>query len=409
MTLHYNLFTSNPNETAPYFNLFKIAHLIPYLGRRQGGPVYSLALITKHQVALGLSVTVYSTTQADDGEPVTFDPAVNLIVSKETRCGEFRYSSELQQLAEQNVYDVIHSHGLWTHIARLALDLSTERNVPHLLSPCGMLQPKALRRRWWKKLPIRLWFQNGALSKAKCIQAKSETEFIDIRRLGLRNPIAVIPNPVSGPPPETALFAARFREQHCLPSGKKYVLFLGRLHPTKGIIRLIEAWAEQRRFHDSWALILAGPAESRFVCAVKKRIDELRCCESVVITGDLHHQLKWGALSASNLFVMPSDFENFGVSIAEALAASIPVITTKGTPWKELVDNQAGWWIESTMKTLSFTLGEALELSDSQRESIGERGRTLSERFRPTKVTKELLGTYQWILGNGPCPESVRL
>ena len=118
--------------------------------------------------------------------------------------------------------------------------------------------------------------------------------------------------------------------------------------------------------------------------------------------------MKWGALETANLFIMPSDFENFGMSIAEGLAAGIPVITTKGTPWKVLDEVEAGWWVAPTEKGLAGALNEALELSDRQRMLIGERGKSLSKRFHPKKVTKDLQAVYQWMLGNGPCPEHVR-
>ena len=388
--------------------MLKIAHLVPYIGRRHGGPVHSLSVITRHQQKLGHKVSVFSVIRQNDEELMGFDPGVNLMTSEKTILGEFRYSPELLHILEQEEYDIIHSHGLWTNIARIAAELSNVRNVPHLLSPCGMLQSKAMKRSWWKKLPVRLWFQERALHNATCIQAKSEMEYLDLRQLGLENPIAIVPNPVCVPINSTEVVVERYREIFKIPKGMKCLLFLGRIHPIKGIIRLIEAWANQRRFHDDWRLILAGPMENAFLSTAEKHIDDLECRKSIILTGDLCDQKKWGALEIADLFVMPSDFENFCLAIAEALTVGIPVITTKGTPWKIVKDQGAGWWVEPTTKAISTVLQEAMELSDDQRRRMGERGKALSKRLQPEKVVKELLSVYQWMLRNSPCPETVR-
>ena len=211
----------------------RIAHLIPYIGRQHGGPVHSLAIITKHQVKNGYKVSIYSVIHPQDGEQLTFDPSVNLVASKKTHGGQFRFSSEIKDMIENNDYDLIHSHGLWTYLAFLAANQSLKHNRPHLLSPCGMLQANALRRRWWKKLPVRFCFQDKALRKATCLQAKSEAEFSDLRKFGLRSPIAIVPNPVSCPPSFSELFADQFRDRFNLFPGAEMSIISRTYSPNK--------------------------------------------------------------------------------------------------------------------------------------------------------------------------------
>ena len=259
-----------------------IAHFIPYLGRAQGGPVASLAQYAASLADLNCQVTVFTVSANSDGELMAFDPRVKVMADNSSRSGAFRSSRVLWQKAGQADFDLIHSHSLWTDVNRLAATLARRRHVPHLLAPCGTLARYALKRSWWKKWPVRIWFQWRALREAQCIHAKSEPEYSDIRRLGFTNPVAIIPNPVSLPslspqpsapsgplssgpvvsspvvsgqlsapisqlptstlppseradstilnPPSTS----DFRRKHGIPPGKRILLYLGRLHPVKG-------------------------------------------------------------------------------------------------------------------------------------------------------------------------------
>jgi glycosyltransferase involved in cell wall biosynthesis len=206
------------------------------------------------------------------------------------------------------------------------------------------------------------------------------------------------------------------------------------LHPVKGLPRLLRAWAllksrnwesrkqksedgpvkwqkdftgqEGRRLGD-WVLVLAGPDEGGHRRELESLVAELRCQNSVKFTGELDDVQKWEALAASDLFVMPSDFENFGNAIVEAMSCSIPVITTTGTPWEELRTAGAGWWVEPAVEDLTGALREALVMSDEQRRIMGGRAFQLAERFRPRRVGEDLIAVYQWLLGKGAKPGCV--
>src|ERR1035441_1056980 len=199
----------------------------------------------------GYPVTVFSVAKGADGESVRLDARVRHVKEPATRWVGFRRSSALWQQAQAAQIDLVHSHGLWTDVNRLAADIARRRSLPHLLAPCGMLAPGALRRHWWKKVPVRFWFQDRALREARCLHAKSHKEYEDIRRFGLRNPMAIIPNPIAGPPePEIRGQRSEVGSQRSVVSGpwsvgpgSRTALFLGRLHPVKGLPRLLRAWA----------------------------------------------------------------------------------------------------------------------------------------------------------------------
>jgi glycosyltransferase involved in cell wall biosynthesis len=386
-----------------------IAHLIPYLGRAQGGPVFGLASCVKALADVGCDVQIFTVRRPADGEQVAIPPNVPVTTFDDCKWGSFRRCSVLDQALAGARCEIVHSHGLWTDVHRSAAAQARKRGLPHLLAPCGMLAPGALRRHWWKKAPARLWFQDRALREAQCLHAKSQKECEDIRRFGLRNPVAVIPNPISLPPQIDIAAKAEFRRVFHIAEMAKILLFLGRLHPVKGLPRLIQAWARIQTERKDWVLVLAGPDEGGHRRELESLVAELGCQKSVKFTGELDDVQKWGALAASDLFVMPSDFENFGNAIVEAMLSGLPVITTTGTPWQELPAAGAGSWIEPTVHALASTLRETLEMPEEERREMGCHALKYSTQFRPEKAAAALMQVYQWLLGTGPKPGCVVL
>jgi len=392
----------------------------------------------------GYPVTVFSSFNRTDGESVRLDSRVRLVQEPASDWGGFRRSRALWRQAQGAEFALVHSHGLWTDVNRLAADIARRRSLPHVLAPCGMLAPGALRRHWWKKAPIRFWFQDRALREAQCLHAKSKQEYEQIRRFGLRNPVAIIPNPIGGRPPTTDCGPrdhglqdpettgpgerSTVRSPWSVVPNCRTVLFLGRLHPVKGVARLVEAWARiQTRKAESrkqklpqstevagrgtrdWVLLLAGPDEAGMRPALEATLRARGCAQSVIFTGQLDEGQKWAAYQAADLFVMPSDFENFGNAIVEAMCCGIPVITTTGTPWEELRTAGAGWWVPPTVADLALALGDALALPDDQRQAMGRRALPIAERFRPERVAADLIHVYEWLLGREERPGCVML
>ena len=421
----------------------------------------------------GYPVTVFSSLSGADGESVRLDSRVRLVQEPASAWGGFRRSPALWRQVQGADMDLIHSHGLWTDVSRLAGDLARRRGVPHLLAPCGMLAPGALRHHGWKKIPVRLWFQGRALREAQCLHAKSEKEYEGIRQFGLRNPVAIIPNPIVRPVDQglrdygttglrdcgtissAAKEKAESRKQKAevgngkpeikaqpslssispLPSplsrgpwsvvpGCRTVLFLGRLHPVKGVGRLVEAWIGIQKqkaevggqwsvvsgqWSGDWQLVLAGPDEAGMRAGVEAALRAAGCGDSVIFTGQLDEQQKWAAYRAADLFVMPSDFENFGNSIVEAMLSGLPVITTTGTPWKELPAKGAGWCVEPTVEAVRDALGAAMAMSDDARREMGRRAAVLAAKFSPEQAGADLIQVYRWLLGEIPQPPCVRV
>jgi glycosyltransferase involved in cell wall biosynthesis len=357
----------------------------------------------------GCPVTVYSVAKGNDGESVRLDSRVRHSQEARAGWGGFRRSPALWRQAQEARIDLVHSHGLWTDVNRLAADIARRRSLPHLLAPCGMLAPGALRRHWWNKVPARFWFQDRALREAQCLHAKSNQEYQHIRWFGLRNPVAIIANPISLPPQTDSASKEDFRRVFQIPEAGSTLLFLGRLHPVKGLPRLLQAWSALREFHPAWILVLAGPDEGGHRRELESLIARLGCQRSVIFVGKLNDQQKWDALAAADLFVMPSDFENFGNAIVEAMLSGLPVITTTGTPWQELPAAGAGWWVEPTVDALASALCEAFQMPEEQRREMARQAVSYVRRFRPEIAAADLMQVYRWLLGESPRPPCVRV
>lgn len=377
------------------------------MGVAQGGPVVSMAGLAEGALGQGCRVTVASIPRDADGPEISLSPGIAVELERNSRGGQFRWAPGLLKRLERRDFSIVHSHGLWTYASLAACRLANTLTIPHLLAPCGMLQPMALQVSGKKKRIAGWLFQDSVLRLASCLHAKSQAEYRSFRDYGLTNPVAVIPNPVQEAPAISEAEAASFRTQLGLPEGERQVLFLGRLHPVKGLERLLRAWAGLHRKSEAWGLLIAGPDEGGFKAQLKALLAELKPVQPVRFVGPLDDQAKWLAFRASDVFVMPSDFENFGSAIAESMKAGIPVIATTGSPWNRLVEDGCGWYVEPDVHSLQGALSDALSLTDAQRTAMGEACHRLAQAWSARSVTCRVIDVYSWLSGDSKQPDCV--
>jgi glycosyltransferase involved in cell wall biosynthesis len=180
-------------------------------------------------------------------------------------------------------------------------------------------------------------------------------------------------------------------------------VFLGRIHPVKGLNNLVEAWHIVRP--SGWRCILAGPDEAGHKRDLQAAIRFRGLENAFEFPGIRNDEQKWTLLRESDLFVLPSFTENFGVAAAEALACAVPVIATKGAPWKDLVDRECGWWVDIGVRPLADALRQATALPDAERRQMGQRARQLvRHNYSWDRIAKDMRSVYCWILGAGAKP-----
>jgi glycosyltransferase involved in cell wall biosynthesis len=240
--------------------------------------------------------------------------------------------------------------------------------------------------------------QRPALAATSCFHATALSEYEDIRRIGFAQPVAVIPNGIDIP----EIVPTPQREI-------KTLLFLGRIHPKKGLPLLLRSWQGiSRRFLD-WRLKIVGPDNAGHLRQIQALAAALRL-QRVSFEGALYGARKLAAYQDADLFVLPTHSENFAVSVAEALAAGVPAIVSRGAPWREIEARRAGWWPEASVDALSEALTTAMELSPAERRAMGMRGRLwMREEYSWSRVGSMMSETYRWIRGESPLPAWVRL
>ena len=277
--------------------------------------------------------------------------------------------------------------------------VARELNIPLVVTPRGMLTAWAFSYKGWKKRLAWRLYQRRDIAHAQVLHATSVQEADDLRALGLKQPIALIPNAVDVP--ERGEPAGR-------PGGRRTALFLSRVHRTKGLLSLVKAWAALRP--EGWRMVVAGPDEGGYRAEVEMAARREGLEDVFSFPGPVYGEARWDLYRRSDLFVLPTFSENFGVVVAEALACGIPVITTKGAPWEELLSEECGWWVDIGPEPLAEALREAISLSDDERREMGVRGRRLIEkRYTWPRVASRMIEVYRWILSGGPPPECVML
>lgn len=289
---------------------------------------------------------------------------------------------------------VLHGHGLWLAPNIVPARAARWHGVPLVVAPRGMLGAEALAFSATRKKLVWRLAQRRALEAVTCFHATSEAEREDIRRAGLSAPVAVIPNGMHIPECEPARDA-------------RTILHLGRLHPKKGIDRLVAAWARVADRYPDWRLRIVGPSEIGCREALERQVQDLGV-PRVDFDDPLYGYAKWEAYRNAGLFVLPTLNENFGMVVAEALACGVPAISTKGAPWQGLEAQRCGWWVDHGPEPMITALEAALALPDAERAAMGARGRAWMARdFGWDGIATQMAQVYAWCQGRGDRPGCV--
>ena len=376
----------------------KIIHVVPTVNQEAAGPSYSVPRLCESILNAGGEVRLKCLSEGLPaiGVELIKYPQVNLI------CPKFgiSYSLAMSLFKDSKVVDIIHNHSLWSMINIASGFAVPGRKAKYIISPRGTLSSWALSHSRIKKAVFGP-AQRYALRKADLIHATSRLEYNEIRDLGLSNPVAIIPNGIDIPkgiPPDYKISRA-----------SKQLLFLSRIHKKKGIENLLEAWKLVQSKHENWSLKVIGKAEDRYDDELKMLAKNLGLVRFDLLDA-IYGESKSKEYFDSDLFILPSKSENFGMVIAESLAHGVPVITTKGTPWSKLENNGCGWWVGEDIGSLVSALDEAMGLSDEKRIEMGLKGRQLmEEQFAWDPIGTRMMESYRWLLGKTNKPEYIHL
>lgn len=390
----------------------RVCHVVASINENTGGTAFAVASLAEALATKGIFSHLFTLDYRHLGNQATVEsvklhsyPATP--VAKYLRGFQPNASRALWQLAS-NELDLIHNHGLWMFPNLYARQSAVENSLPLLISPEGMLESWSLKRSRIKKWLAWFLYEQKNLSSATTFHATSVEEATSIRRLGFQQPIALIPNGVHldycGERPSREILSQSFPKL----SEQKWLLFLSRIHPKKGLVNLLQVWQKLANKFTDWHLVIAGPDLIGYRAELELLTAELELKQRVTFTGMLTGEKKEAALGNADLFVLPTHSENFGIAVAEGLAHAVPVVTTRGAPWQDLSTYECGWWIEDSQLALASALAEGMQMSSQERKAMGLRGRKLVEtKYSWDSVAQQMSSVYHWILGGGAPPGCV--
>lgn len=322
------------------------------------------------------------------------------------------YSPELRRILEEQAgeADVVHSHGLRMLPSYEARRVARRRGVPLVISPHGQLDPWVLRRNPVRKRVLGWLYEGRNLRSAACIHVTADQEARYVREYGLTNPVAVVPIGVDAAAygVDAAGNGDEIVERWPELAGKKWLLYLSTIYRKKGIHRLAAAWGRLHRRWPGWRLVVAGQDISHDRAEAERIIAEAGAAAHTTFLGPVSEPVKKQLLAGAGVFVLPTDGENFGIAVAEAMASRVPVIVSNTTPWGDLKKHGCGWWIDVGVEPLCAALEQAMELTDDQRRQMGQRARRIiEEKYSWPVIAGQMRELYRWVSGGGRRPSFV--
>lgn len=368
-----------------------LCHVVPSLEDRHGGPSKSVRALAN---AMAATETTDLLTTLEPGQQMLApadDAAAIHVFERETPRWLCTSAGLARQLANTS-YDVVHSHALWLLTLRYAHEAARSRGVPLVISPRGMMSGWAWQHRRWRKRLAGWLVHPGAMAAAAGWHATSEEEANDIRALGFRQPICVAPNGVELPTPAD-LSAARTAWLAEFPqlASRRVALFYSRFHRKKRLRELIDLWLTTAPA--DWVLLVAGVPEEYSLAEVRSWCAATP--ERIIVADG---RTRPPPFAVAQLFLLPSHSENFGLVVAEALAARVPALVTDTTPWTQLAKHEAGACVawEDYARTLRSVLAESSDVL----AACGDRGRAwVAQEFTWQRAATRLLDFYRNLKG----------
>jgi glycosyltransferase involved in cell wall biosynthesis len=381
-----------------------IACLISSLSRKAGGLHHSVRRLSQSLGNSG-SVQIHVLGMADEYTQEDHESWAPLQTHAFPAYGPRQFGCApglTRKLLELNP-DIVLVHGLWMYPTLAALAWHRRTRRPFIVNPHGMLDPWAVNNCRWKKRLAGFFYENRSLRKAACIRALCPPEAEAIRACGLRNPICVIPNGIDlpdGPSVHPAPWQAS------VEPGGKVLLYLGRIHPKKGLPNLLRAWAVAEP--KGWNLAIAGWSQNGHEQELKDLARRLGLLNCVCFPGPQFGDAKAATYHHADAFVLPSLSEGLPLVVLEAWASQLPVLMTLQCNLPEGFETQAALRIQPEPDSIVQGLKTLFSMTPAGRGQMGARGRALAaQRFNWPEIGGQMLSVCRWVLGGEAKPACV--
>lgn len=384
-------------------NILQITPFYPP-GFAFGGPTHVSGSFARSMQLIGHQVTtITSNRNGDDYSDVPEDileEAGNKTIYCETKRGRFLFSHNLIGVIKKYIKsaDVVFINSQWNYFFRVGCKLAYKYNLPYILRPAGIFNPWAISYKKWRK---KIWwelFDKKNYERASAIIALTADEATQIRNMGIYNRVEIIPNGVNLDDFEESLTREEIELRFPQLKGRRWLLFMGRLHPIKGVDLLIAAFAELRRRFPDVMLVLAGPNEGNYRSVIDQQLKELGIDEDICFTGMVSGALKNGLLKHSEIFCLTSYSEGLPVSVLEAMACGLPVVVTEECHIPEIKEYNAGIVVEKDHKKIASRISLILSDYNGFNRMKKNAKRLIEEKFERDYIYQKYSNLFQGLV-----------
>lgn len=387
----------------------RILQIVPSISLIYGGPSQMVLGLSSALARENVKVTILTTDSNGDSGQKPLDVPLNCPVKQDGyeiiyfRCSPFRrYKFSLDLLKWLNnhahEFDLAHIHALFSPISSAAATVCRQKNLAYILRPLGTLDPADLRKKKQLKQLYATILERANLAGAAAIHFTSDQEAKISERFGVSTYDLVIP---LGVIPAGGEGGKEIRTRFNIPLNVPLVLFMSRIDPKKGLNLLIPALEKLLAEGGNFYFVLAGtnPQDPDYEEKIRLQIENSPLRSHTTITGFVTGELKSALLQAADLFVLPSYYENFGIAVAEAMVAQVPVIISDQVHiWHQVRDSESGWVGTTDVESLVELLREALQNpAECRRRGLRAQEYAL-QNFSWEAIARQTIQAYNQIL-----------
>ena len=363
----------------------KVLHVIPSLDPLAGGPVSAVEGMTTALAQAGAAVEVLTTFRG--GEDTAIIDRLKERGIRVTRIGPVRtpigHHPQLKAATQEAISrnDLVHIHALWENVQHYSARAAQQLNKPYIITTHGMLDPWSLRQSPIRKKIYLAWRLRHNLDHATALHFTADAERASVQ-LPIKAATMVEPLGLDLSDFDPLPAPGKFRQQWAIPDTTKLLTFLGRIHPGKGVEYLVPALAKIKDTNAKLAIV--GPDSENYQQTIMSQVESLGIKDRVIFTGPLSGQEKLGALLDADIFCLPSDHENFGIVVIEALACAVPVLISDQVKiYREIEQAQVGQICQTNVESVVSNLDTMLQAD-------------LPETYPPKKLRSFVHDHYDW-------------
>ncbi|MBD2336587.1 glycosyltransferase [Calothrix sp. FACHB-156] len=384
----------------------KVLHIVPSISLIYGGPSQMVLGLAPALVKEGVEVTVITTDSNGDNGQKPLDVSLNEAIKQDGyeiiyfRCAPFRrykFSLDLLKWLKRHAceYDIAHIHALFSPVSSAAATICRQQKLPYILRPLGTLDPADLRKKKLLKQFYAAIIERQNIAGAAAIHFTSDQEAKISARFGVATQDLVIPLGVV--PPKLATHQQKLE----IPQDVPVILFMSRIDPKKGLNLLIPALEKLLAVGCNFHFVLAGtnPQDPDYEQSIISQIQNSPLRSHTTITGFVTGELKASLLQAADVFVLPSYYENFGIAVAEAMVAGVPVVISDQVHiCHQVSESESGWVGELDVQVIVNLLQTALQNpAESQRRGLNAQQYAL-QHYSWNAIARQMISAYQQIL-----------